>query len=47
MFLKYIAVEIRQIVFRKKRSKTLFKLWSFNPKEPPIKPNPTIPIFID
>ena len=29
MFLKYIAVEIRQILFRKKRSKQLYNFWSF------------------
>ncbi len=28
MFFKYIAIELRQIIFRRKRSKTLFKLWS-------------------
>ena len=29
MFLKYIAVEIRQILFRKKRNKQLYNFWSF------------------
>ena len=28
MFFKYFAIELRQIIFRRKRSKTLFKLWS-------------------
>lgn len=28
MLFKYFAVELRQIIFRRKRSKTLFKLWS-------------------
>ena len=33
MFLKYVAVEIRQMIFRKERSKTLFKLWSFKDRK--------------
>ena len=29
MLLKYIIVEIRQFVFRGKRSRNIFRLWSF------------------
>jgi surface carbohydrate biosynthesis protein len=33
MFLKYIAVEIRQILFRRKRNKQLYNFWSFKDKK--------------
>lgn len=33
IFLKYVAVEIRQMIFRKERSKTLFKFWSFKDRK--------------
>jgi hypothetical protein len=29
MFLKYIVFEIRQILFRRKRSKQLYNFWNF------------------
>ena len=33
MFLKYIAVEIRQILFRSRKSKKLYKFWSFKDRK--------------
>ena len=33
MFIKYIAVEIRQFLFRRKRSKKLYKLWSYKDRK--------------
>ena len=33
MFLKYVAVEIRQILFRRKRSNKLYKLWSYKDRK--------------
>ena len=33
MFLKYIAFEIRQILFRRKRNKQLYNFWSFKDKK--------------
>mgnify|MGYP001224669847 CR=1 FL=1 len=33
MFLKYVAVEIRQFLFRRKRSNKLYKLWSYKDRK--------------
>ncbi len=33
MYLKYIAFEVRQILFRRKRSKTLYKFWNYKDRK--------------